>query len=65
MVRLITNRAKIDPKKIVFAEADHLDVLKAAQIVLDEGIGQPILLGNMEIIIELKKNWVLKLKLKL
>jgi malate dehydrogenase (oxaloacetate-decarboxylating)(NADP+) len=26
MVRLITNRAKIDPKKIVFAEADHLDV---------------------------------------
>jgi malate dehydrogenase (oxaloacetate-decarboxylating)(NADP+) len=55
MVRLITNRAKIDPKKIVFAEADHLDVLKAAQIVLDEGIGQPILLGNMEIIIELKK----------
>jgi malate dehydrogenase (oxaloacetate-decarboxylating)(NADP+) len=38
MVRLITNRAKIDPKKIVFAEADHLDVLKAAQIVLDEGI---------------------------
>jgi malate dehydrogenase (oxaloacetate-decarboxylating)(NADP+) len=40
MVRLITNRAKIDPKKIVFA-ADHLDVLKAAQIVLDEGIGRP------------------------
>jgi malate dehydrogenase (oxaloacetate-decarboxylating)(NADP+) len=31
MVRLITNRAKIDPKKIVFAEA-HLDVLKAAQL---------------------------------
>jgi malate dehydrogenase (oxaloacetate-decarboxylating)(NADP+) len=63
MVRLITNRAKIDPKKIVFAEADHLDVLKA-EIVLDEGISQPIL-WVMEIIIELKKNWVLKLKLKL
>jgi malate dehydrogenase (oxaloacetate-decarboxylating)(NADP+) len=28
MVRLITNRAKIEPKRIVFAEADHLDVLK-------------------------------------
>ena len=55
MVRLITNRAKMDPKKIIFAEADHLDVLKAAQIVLEEGIGQPILLGNMEIILELKK----------
>ena len=34
MVRLLTNRAKTDPKRIVFAEADHLDVLKAAQIVL-------------------------------
>lgn len=54
MVRLITNRAKMDPKKIVFAEADHLDVLKAAQIVFEEGIGFPILLGNKEIIIELK-----------
>ncbi|MDI6048588.1 MULTISPECIES: NADP-dependent malic enzyme [unclassified Flavobacterium] len=55
MVRLITNRAKMDPKKIVFAEADHLDVLKAAQIVLEEGIGFPILLGNKEIILELKE----------
>jgi malate dehydrogenase (oxaloacetate-decarboxylating)(NADP+) len=55
MVRLITNRAKIDPKRIVFAEADHLDVLKAAQIVFEEGIGFPILLGNKEIIMELKE----------
>jgi malate dehydrogenase (oxaloacetate-decarboxylating)(NADP+) len=55
MVRLITNRAKMDPKKIVFAEADHLDVLKAAQIVLEEGIGFPVLLGNKEIILELKE----------
>ena len=54
MVRLITNRAKMDPKRIVFAEADHLDVLKAAQIVWEEGIGFPILLGNKEIILELK-----------
>jgi malate dehydrogenase (oxaloacetate-decarboxylating)(NADP+) len=55
MVRLITNRAKTNPKRIVFAEADHLDVLKAAQIVLEEGIGFPILLGNKEIILELKE----------
>ena len=55
MVRLITNRAKTDPKRIVFAEADHLDVLKAAQIVSEEGIGFPILLGNKEIIMELKE----------
>ncbi|MDN3674835.1 NADP-dependent malic enzyme [Flavobacterium branchiarum] len=55
MVRLITNRAKMDPKRIVFAEADHLNVLKAAQIVHEEGIGFPILLGNKEIILELKE----------
>ena len=55
MLRLITNRAKTDPKTIVFAEADQLDVLKAAQIVYEEGIGVPILLGNTEIILELKK----------
>ncbi len=53
IVRLIHNRAKSDPKRIVFTEADHLDVLKAAQIVHDEGIGLPILLGNKEIILEL------------
>ena len=55
MVRLLTNRAKTDPKRIVFAEADHLDVLKAAQIVLEEKIGFPILLGNREVILELKE----------
>ncbi|NDI97835.1 NADP-dependent malic enzyme [Flavobacterium sp. LaA7.5] len=55
MIRLLTNRAKTDPKRIVFAEADHLDVLKAAQIVYEEQIGKPILLGNKEIIEELMK----------
>lgn len=54
MVRLLTNRAKSSPKTIVFAEADHLDVLKAAQIVMEEKIGIPILLGNRETINELK-----------
>ncbi len=51
--RLLMNRAKTDPKRIVYAEADHLDVLKAAQIVQEEGIGIPILLGNREVILEL------------
>jgi malate dehydrogenase (oxaloacetate-decarboxylating)(NADP+) len=55
MVRMIADRAKMDPKRIVFAEADHLDVLKAAQVVFEEGIGFPILLGKKEIILELKK----------
>jgi malate dehydrogenase (oxaloacetate-decarboxylating)(NADP+) len=53
LMRMLTSKAKANPKTIVFAEADHLDVLKAAQIVYDEGIGKPILLGNKDIIKEL------------
>ena len=53
MIRLIHDRAKSAPKKIVFAEADQLDVLKAAQIILEEGIGEPILLGRKEVISDL------------
>jgi len=40
------NKAKRNPKRIVFAEADNEKILKAAQIVYDEGIGYPILLGD-------------------
>lgn len=54
-IRLLHNRAKSNPKSIVFAEADHLDVLKAAQRVYDEKIGNPILLGRKEVILELKE----------
>ena len=55
VVRLLHGRARSHAKKIVFAEADHLDVLKAAQIVHEEGIAIPILLGRKDIILELKK----------
>ncbi|MDX1326565.1 MAG: NADP-dependent malic enzyme [Arenibacter sp.] len=55
VVRQLHDRAKVAPKKIVFAEADHLNVLKAAQIAYDEGMAIPILLGNKKVIEELKK----------
>ncbi len=55
VVRLLHRRARVNAKRIVFAEADQIDVLKAAQIAHDEGIAAPILLGNKEIISELKK----------
>jgi len=45
MSRIIT-RAKKDPKRIVFAEAHDLKILKAAQMLHDEGIAIPILLGK-------------------
>lgn len=50
IMRAITNKAKSDPKRVVFAEADHYKILKAAQIVKDENIAIPILLGNKEVI---------------
>ncbi len=48
LLRTITNKAKSSPKRVVFAEADNYKILKAAQIVRDEGIAIPILLGDQE-----------------
>jgi malate dehydrogenase (oxaloacetate-decarboxylating)(NADP+) len=46
VMRVIGNKARRDPKRIVFAEADNLKILKAAQIVFDDGVAYPILLGD-------------------
>lgn len=53
-IRNITNRAKRNPKKVVYPEADFPEVLKAAYIAYEEGIAIPILLGNKEIIQEIR-----------
>lgn len=50
IMRAITNKAKQAPKRVVFAEADNYKILKAAQIVRDDNIAIPILLGNKEVI---------------
>ncbi len=46
VLRVLGAKARSNPKRIVFAEGENLNILKAAQIVLDEGIGYPTLLGN-------------------
>jgi len=48
IMREITTKAKTDPKRVVFAEADNYKILKAAQIVKEDHIAIPILLGNKE-----------------
>ena len=53
LMQQLTYRAKQNPKKVVFAEADNYKVLKAALIIKDEGIAEPILLGNKEHIMDL------------
>ena len=45
-IRFITEKAKKNPKRVVFAEAENYNILRAAQIVKDEGIALPILLGT-------------------
>ena len=53
--RVILNKAKLAPKRVVFADAENIQVLRAAQQVRDEGIAVPILLGSKETILNLIK----------
>ncbi len=53
LMRSLANKAKSNPKRVVFTEADTYKILKAAQLTKDEGIAKPILLGNKEKILAL------------
>jgi malate dehydrogenase (oxaloacetate-decarboxylating)(NADP+) len=55
ILRFVMNKAKQHPKRVVFAEAENVKILKAAQIAKDDGIAIPILLGNEVRIRELIK----------
>lgn len=44
--RVISNKARKDPKRVVFADAENIKILKVAQLVQEEGVGYPILLGD-------------------
>jgi len=46
LMRVLGNKARRDPKRLLFAEADNQKILKAASILYDEGIAYPILLGD-------------------
>ncbi len=51
--RVIGAKARQDPKRVVFADAENAKILKTAQLVLDEKVGYPILLGNVKKIEEI------------
>ena len=46
VMRIMINRAKSNPKRVVFPEGHHEKVLRASQIILDEGFAQPVLVGS-------------------
>ena len=48
--KVIETKARQESKRVVFADAENVSVLKAAQVVIEDRIAKPILLGNREII---------------
>ena len=62
MLRNFTDMAKQSPKRVVFAEANHVNMLKAAAEAKAEGICHPILLGNDEAIGKLAEELDLSLE---
>lgn len=55
VMRIFINKAKSKPKRIVFPEGNEEKILRACQVIIDEGIAKPILLGKKEVIIQKAK----------
>ncbi|MDP4663648.1 MAG: NADP-dependent malic enzyme [Salibacteraceae bacterium] len=62
LIQSMTQRARKDPKRVVFAEADNFKILKAAQITRDDGVAIPVLLGDKERILEMIEEFGLDLE---
>jgi len=50
IIRIMVHKAQKDPKKIVYPEGEEEKIIRAAESVFQEKIGQPVLLGNKELI---------------
>lgn len=61
LMRNITAKAQSNPKKVVFAEADNVKILKAAQVSYEEGVAFPILLGDRDVILSLMEEYNVEL----
>jgi len=61
LMRNITAKAQSNPKKVVFAEADNVKILKAAQVSYEEGVAFPILLGDKDVILALMEEYNVEL----
>ncbi|WP_374166397.1 NADP-dependent malic enzyme [Arcticibacter sp. MXS-1] len=62
LLRTLSSRAKAAPKRVVFAEADNYKILKAIQIVKEDGIAEPILLGNRKKILDIINEYAIDLE---
>ncbi len=59
--KVIETRAKQKVMRVVFADAENVSVLKAAQVVVEEKIAKPILLGNKKVVRDIIKEYNLSL----
>ena len=62
LMRPLFEKAKSDPRKLIYAEGEETKILHAVQSVLDEGIAKPILIGNEEVIESRIKQMGLRLR---
>ena len=61
LIRMMQNRARSNPKRVTLGNAEEYNVLKAAQILYEEGIAQPILLGEKKYVLEQMKKYGIEL----
>ncbi len=50
LMRHVINKARHNPKRVVFGEGEVPQIIRAAAIIADEGIGEPVLLGRPEVV---------------
>ena len=62
IIRQFKAKAKSNPKRIIFDNAEEYNVLKAAQIIAEEKIAQPILLGKKDLIEKTKQYYNLEIE---
>lgn len=62
IVRVMVEKAKREPKRVVFPEGDSLRILRAAHMIRKEGIAEPIILGDAETIMKIAQEKEINLK---
>ncbi|AFR35005.1 NADP-dependent malic enzyme [Riemerella anatipestifer] len=65
LIRMMQNRARSNPKRVALGNGEEYNVIKAAQILYEEGIAEPILLGDKELIKEKMKEFGIELNVKI
>ncbi len=64
MMRVVLNKARTDPKRVVFAEGNNDTIIRAAVQLQEEGYAHPILIGDADRVDETLSHWGLTAKLE-